>query len=99
MHQLRNFTAHTGPWREGTGQEVSGAWGFYAGYNPAGSMPDPDPARRHLEVLRNAARGAQERFLVALPDPMERQRIVSALATEGFVLEVDTIAEALARLA
>ena len=62
-------------------------------------MSDPDLARRHLEVLRNAARGGQERFLVALPDPVERQRIASALANEGFVLEVESIGEALARLA
>ncbi len=62
-------------------------------------MSDPDLASRHIGVLRNAARGGQERFLVALPDPIERQRIASALANEGFVLEVESTAEALARLA
>jgi CheY-like chemotaxis protein len=62
-------------------------------------MSDPDLASRHLDVLRNAARGGQERFLVALPDPTERQRISAALANEGFVLEVESIGEALARLA
>src|SRR5882724_5416034 len=60
---------------------------------------DPATASRHLDVLRNAARGGQERFLVALPDPVERQRVGAALANEGFVLEVRTIDEALARLA
>ncbi len=62
-------------------------------------MSDPDLARRHIAILRNAARGGQERFLVALPDPIERQRIASALANEGFVLEVESTADALARLA
>jgi CheY-like chemotaxis protein len=62
-------------------------------------MSDPELARRHADVLRNAARGGQERFLVALPDPTERQRIASALANEGFVLEASSIGEALARLA
>ena len=62
-------------------------------------MSDPDLASRHIGVLRNAARGGQERFLVALPDPVERQRIASALANEGFVLEVESTADALARLA
>jgi CheY-like chemotaxis protein len=60
---------------------------------------DSATASRHLDVLRNAARGGQERFLVALPDPAERQRVGAALANEGFVLEVRTIDEALARLA
>jgi len=62
-------------------------------------MSDPDLSSRHIGVLRNAARGGQERFLVALPDPVERQRIASALANEGFVLEVESTADALARLA
>ena len=62
-------------------------------------MSDPDLASRHIAILRNAARGGQERFLVALPDPVERQRIASALANEGFVLEVESTADALARLA
>ncbi|HET6149499.1 MAG TPA: response regulator [Polyangia bacterium] len=59
----------------------------------------PELANRHLDVLRNAARGGQERFLVALPDPAERQRVAAALANEGFVLEVRSMGEALARLA
>jgi len=58
-----------------------------------------EQANRHLDVLRNAARGGQERFLVALPDPAERQRVGAALASEGFVLEVRSMGEALARLA
>jgi CheY-like chemotaxis protein len=62
-------------------------------------MSDPDLASRHIGILRNAARGGQERFLVALPDPLERQRIASALVNEGFVLEVESTADALARLA
>ena len=62
-------------------------------------MSDPDLATRHIGVLRNAARGGQERFLVALPDPAERQRIASTLANEGFVVEVESNTDALARLA
>src|SRR4051812_37732557 len=62
-------------------------------------MPDPDVRRRHLDVLRNAARGGQERFLVGLPDATERHRVTSALVSEGFVLEVETVADALKRLA
>ena len=54
---------------------------------------------RPVEVLRNAARGGQERFLVALGDGTERPRIAAALGSEGFVLEVDSVSEGLARLA
>ncbi len=36
------------------------------------SMVDADGSRQPLEVLRNAARGGQERFLVALGDSVER---------------------------
>jgi CheY-like chemotaxis protein len=54
---------------------------------------------RPVEVLRNAARGGQERFLIALADGAERARIASALSGEGFVLEVDSVSEGLARLA
>jgi CheY-like chemotaxis protein len=54
---------------------------------------------RPLDALRNAARGVQERFLVALADPAERSRIAGALASEGFVLEVESVSEGLARLA
>src|SRR6185369_252628 len=46
-----------------------------------------------------AARGGQERFLVGLPDPTERHQIASALASEGFVQEVDSVRDALVRLA
>jgi CheY-like chemotaxis protein len=52
-----------------------------------------------LDVLRNAARGGQERFLVGLPDPTERRRIATILAGEGLVVETPSTAEALARLA
>jgi CheY-like chemotaxis protein len=62
-------------------------------------MSDGDGARRATEVLRKAARGGQERFLIGLDDAAERQRIAQALATEGFVQEVGTISEALGRLA
>ncbi|HEY2730249.1 MAG TPA: response regulator [Polyangia bacterium] len=62
-------------------------------------MPSSDGLRLPIDVLRNAARGGQERFLVGLADASERQRIASALAGEGFVLEVESISEALARLA
>jgi CheY-like chemotaxis protein len=62
-------------------------------------MSEPDIRRRQLDVLRNAARGGQERFLVGLSHPGERHQIASALSTEGFVLEVDSIGEALKRLA
>jgi CheY-like chemotaxis protein len=61
-------------------------------------MSDADGSRP-LDVLRNAARGVQERFLVALADPAERSRIAGALASEGFVLEVESVSEGLARLA
>ena len=54
---------------------------------------------RPVEVLRNAARGGQERFLVGLSDDGERQSIAAALASEGFVLEVASISDALGRLA
>lgn len=66
------------------------------------TAPVTDAARnasRPLEVLRNAARGGQERFLVALHDGAERARIVNALGSEGFVLDVGSVAEGLARLA
>src|SRR6188508_868564 len=62
-------------------------------------MADEDGPRQPLEVLRNAARGGQERFLVALGDGVERPRIAGALNSEGFVLEVDSVPEGLARLA
>src|SRR6187549_413374 len=62
-------------------------------------MVDGDGSRQPLEVLRNAARGGQERFLVALGDGVERPRIVGALTSEGFVLEVESVPEGLARLA
>ena len=50
----------------------------------------PILASRHIDVLRNAARGGQERFLVALSDRLERSRIAGALTSEGFVLEVES---------
>jgi len=62
-------------------------------------MSDEDGPRQPLEVLRNAARGGQERFLVALGDGVERPRIAGALNSEGFVLEVGSVPEGLARLA
>jgi CheY-like chemotaxis protein len=62
-------------------------------------MPSSDGLRHPIDVLRNAARGGQERFLVGLADPAERQRIAGALVGEGFVQEVESISEALARLA
>ncbi|HVR62395.1 MAG TPA: response regulator [Polyangia bacterium] len=52
-----------------------------------------------MEALRNAARGGQERFLVGLSDPTERRRFAAALASEGYVLEVGTNEQAIARLA
>ena len=61
-------------------------------------MPSSDGLRQPIDVLRNAARGGQERFLVGLADASERQRIASALSGEGFVQEVASISEALARL-
>ncbi len=69
------------------------------GYTAGCSMPDADGPRGPLEVLRNAARGGQERFLVALSDRLERSRIAGALTSEGFVLESDSLSDALARLA
>src|SRR5262245_60122446 len=62
-------------------------------------MVDADGSRQPLDVLRNAARGGQERFLVALADGVERPRIAGALHSEGFVLEVGSVPEGLARLA
>jgi CheY-like chemotaxis protein len=62
-------------------------------------MPSSDGLRQPIDVLRNAARGGQDRFLVGLADASERQRIASALSGEGFVQEVESISEALARLA
>jgi CheY-like chemotaxis protein len=61
-------------------------------------MPDSDGPRGPLEALRNAARGGQERFLVALSDRLERSRIAGALTSEGFVLEAESLSDALARL-
>src|SRR4051812_46013233 len=61
-------------------------------------MADSADYREVLEVLRNAARGAEERFLVGLPDPAERRRIATALAGEGQVVETPSTAEALAKL-
>ena len=69
------------------------------GYTSGCSMPDSDGPRGPLEALRNAARGGQERFLVALSDRLERSRIAGALTSEGFVLESDSLSDALARLA
>ena len=71
----------------------------HLGYNPDCSMPDSDGPRGPLEALRNAARGGQERFLVALSDRLERSRIAGALTSEGFVLEAESLSDALARLA
>src|SRR5215471_14685063 len=62
-------------------------------------MSDGDGSQRATEVLRKAARGGQERFLIGLDDPAERQRIATALSGEGFVQEVGSISEALGRLA
>ena len=62
-------------------------------------MPSSDGLRQPIDVLRNAARGGQERFLVGLADAAERQRIAGALSGEGFVQEVESISEALSRLA
>jgi CheY-like chemotaxis protein len=62
-------------------------------------MPSSDGLRQPIDVLRNAARGGQERFLVGLADASDRQRIASALSGEGFVQEVASLSEALARLA
>jgi CheY-like chemotaxis protein len=62
-------------------------------------MPSSDGARQPIDVLRNAARGGQERFLVGLADAAERQRVASALSGEGFVQEVASISDALSRLA
>src|SRR4029079_985773 len=64
-----------------------------------GSMEEADGLRQPLEVLRNAARGGPERFLGALGDGLERPRIAGALNSEGFVLEVESVPEGLARLA
>ncbi len=62
-------------------------------------MPSSDGLRSPIDVLRNAARGGQERFLVGLANAAERQRLAAALSTEGFVQEVASISEALERLA
>ncbi|HMC94313.1 MAG TPA: hypothetical protein VKO16_06025, partial [Polyangia bacterium] len=62
-------------------------------------MADPDGPRGPLEALRNAARGGQERFLVALRDAVERPRVAGALTSEGLVLESDSLSGALERLA
>ncbi len=58
-------------------------------------MPDSDGPRGPLEALRNAARGGQERFFVALSDRLERSRIAGALTSEGFVLEAESLSDAL----
>src|SRR3954469_8424511 len=82
-----------------TGAErVARGW-VEMGYTSGCSMPDSDGPRGPLEALRNAARGGQERFLVALSDRLERSRIAGALTSEGFVLESDSLSDALARLA
>jgi CheY-like chemotaxis protein len=62
-------------------------------------MADADGPRGPLEALRNAARGGQERFLVALGDAVERPRVAGALTSEGLVLESDSLSGALERLA
>src|SRR5689334_21578799 len=62
-------------------------------------MSESETRRRPLEHLRNAARGGQERFLVGLPDPAERHQIAAALASEGSVVEVESIGDALKKLA
>lgn len=56
-------------------------------------------SRANLDLLRNAARGTEKRFLVGLPDAAERQRVVRALDGEGSVIETQSTAEALGRLA
>jgi CheY-like chemotaxis protein len=56
-------------------------------------------SRASLDLLRNAARGSEKRFLVGLPEVTERQRIIHALTGEGSVVETSSTAEALARLA
>ena len=68
-------------------------------YNVHRSMADADGPRGPLEALRNAARGGQERFLVALGDGGERPRVAAALTSEGLVVEADSLSGALARLA
>ena len=77
------------PSRPGSGSANDRTAGGLLRYTAARSMPAADGSRRQIDVLRNAARGGQERFLVGLADPAERQRIASALASEGFVQEVD----------
>lgn len=62
-------------------------------------MADADGPQGPLEALRNAARGGQERFLVALAEREERERIAAALTSEGFVLEATSLSDALGRLA
>lgn len=56
-------------------------------------------SRAELDLLRNAARGTEKRFLVGLPDAAERQRVARALDGEGSIIETSSTAEALARLA
>jgi CheY-like chemotaxis protein len=56
-------------------------------------------SRVGLDLLRNAARGTEKRFLVGLPDAAERQRICRALDGEGSIIETTSTADALARLA
>src|SRR6185312_9604442 len=62
-------------------------------------MADADGPQGPLEALRNAARGGQERFLVALAERGERERTAAALTSEGFVLEATSLSDALGRLA
>ncbi|MES1208479.1 MAG: response regulator, partial [Pseudomonadota bacterium] len=62
-------------------------------------MADADGPQGPLEALRNAARGGQERFLVALAERDERERVATALTSEGFVLESTSLSDALGRLA
>jgi CheY-like chemotaxis protein len=68
-------------------------------YNDHRSMADADGPRGPLEALRNAARGGQERFLVALGDARERSRVAGALTGEGLVVEAESLSGALGRLA
>ena len=56
-------------------------------------------SRAGLDLLGQAARGSEKRFLVGLPDPAERRRIANALSGEGVVVETASTVDALARLA
>ena len=57
---------------------------------------DPHDA---LDILQNAARGGEERFLIGISDKDERARIAAALSEDGLVVEAASPREALARLA